>query len=473
MSDGLNSYSSPTLLSYISGLFSSLEPTRVYHSTVVLGAQLLAADAALLFALNPSEPTKPIGSLLSATDTPEGFIETVTATPSATGSAINQSAVAKLVQGFRVHVVSDVLDTATAATGFDRQIYLDYGFRSFVVVPILGKSELLVCLVLYYSTVKTLTKPELSAIATFAREAGIAIENARNYAAVSAAANKPSATARKKDILNINTLPADEIVQHLKQFESLANIGMLAASVSHEVNNSIDGIKNYLYLISSETAADHPHKEYLKLVNAELERTGKIIRQLLDLYKPTKAPYQEVNINELIEQTLLLLGKPLREKKYTVTLDLSPSLPAVKGSPDQLKQVLLNLCFNALQAMPNGGELKLSTRIDPNIPSRIQLSVIDTGSGIPEDKLPHIFEPFYTTKPGGTGLGLTVCKQIIQEHQGEIIVESKLHTGTTFHVYIPIWQPADKLDIPIFTDSASGADNLPILPSNAKENSRL
>ncbi|MDI6782537.1 MAG: ATP-binding protein [bacterium] len=447
------SYSSPTLLSYIAALFSNIEISAVQRSLVILSSQLLNADAAILLDADATDQTNLVPAILATTDLPEGFIDQLTAPiHPGTRAAYTQSAMVKIAKGFRISVVSDVLDTSTSATAFDRQIYVDYGYRSFIVAPILGKSELLVVLVLYFSTTKTLTKPELSGFATFCREAGIAIENARKYAAVAAAAAtamaKSSAAAKRKEAVDLSSLKADEVVQQLKQFEALANIGMLAASVSHEVNNSLDGIKNYLYLISSETSADHPHKEYLKLVEAELDRTGKIIRQLLDLYKPTKTPMQEVNLNEIIEQTLLLLGKPLRQKQYTVTLNLEKTLPVIKGVPDQLKQVFLNLFFNAIQAMPTGGELKITSRLAPDVPNRVEVLVADTGVGIPEEKLEKIFEPFYTTKPGGTGLGLAVCRQIIQDHQGEIMLESKLNLGTTLHIHLPLWAKVEKENEP-------------------------
>lgn len=467
-----NSYSSPTLLSYISGLFSSLEISAVQRSLVILGSQLMNAETAVLFGVDSTEANKLIIPILANTpDLPEGFINQLTTTIPGEDPAILQSSISKIAKGFRITVVSDVLDTSSPASAFDRQVYLDYGYRSFIVAPILGKSELLVVLVLYYSTVKILTKPELSGLATFCREAGIAIENARKYTTAVTAAAKPVPVSKRKEGIDLNSLRTDEVVQHLKQFEALANIGMLAASVSHEVNNSLDGIKNYLYLISAETAADHPHKEYLKIVEAELDRTGKIMRQLLDLYKPTKAPMQEVNVNEIIEQTLLLLGKPLRQKQYTVTLNLEKSLPTIKGVPDQLKQVFLNLFFNAIQAMPTGGELSITTHIAPDILNRAEVLIADTGMGISEDKLDKIFEPFYTTKQGGTGLGLAVCRQIIRDHNGEIALESKLNGGTIFRISLPLWTKLEKgNEPPVFYEQQKQKGSLKTTVTLPKEN---
>ncbi|MFB3897715.1 MAG: ATP-binding protein [bacterium] len=444
------SHSSPTLLSYVSGLFNSLEVAAVYRSLVVLGAQLMEADAAVLFGVHFSDTDKQLTPLLANTpDLPDGFINQLTTPPApGTNLPISQSAVSKLAKGFRITTVSDVLDTSTAATSFDRQLYLDYGYRSFIVAPIVGKSELLVVLILYFPTAKTLSKPELSGLSTFCREAGIAIENARKYADAVAVVAKSAQLAKRLHSIDLDALKSDEVAQHLKQFEALANVGMLAASVSHEVNNSLDAIKNYIYLVSAETAADNPHKEYLKIVETELERTGKIMRQLLDLYKPTKAPMQEINVNEIIEQTVLLIGKPLRQKQYTVIQDLDKTLPAVKGVPDQLKQVFLNLFFNAIQAMPTGGELKITTQIDSDNPNQAEIGIADTGVGIPDDKLNRIFEPFYTTKQGGTGLGLAVCRQIIRDHNGDIAVDSKLNQGTTFHIYLPLYTKQDKANEP-------------------------
>lgn len=466
------SYSNPTLLSYISGLFNSLEVSAVYRSLVVLGAQLMEADAAVLFGVHITDTDKLLTPLLAnSSDLPDGFINQFTTTPSGTNPSVSQSAVSKLAKGFRITSVSDVLDTSSAATAFDRQIYLDYGYRSFIVAPIVGKSELLVVLILYFPIIKTLSKPELSGLSTFCREAGIAIENARKYADAAAVVSKSAQLAKRLHSIDLDALKSDEVAQHLKKFESLANVGMLAASVSHEVNNSLDAIKNYIYLISAETAAENPHKEYLKIVETELDRTGKIMRQLLDLYKPTKAPAQELNVNEVIEQTVLLIGKPLRQKQYKVTLNLDKTLPAVKGMPDQLKQVFLNLFFNAIQAMPTGGELKVTTQINEDNPNQAEIIVADTGVGIAEDRLNRIFEPFYTTKQGGTGLGLVVCRQIIRDHNGEITVDSKLNQGTTFRIYLPLWSKLDKAnEPPAFFEQPKSKSSHKETVSSPKEN---
>jgi signal transduction histidine kinase len=244
------------------------------------------------------------------------------------------------------------------------------------------------------------------------------------------------------DLTKIRELERRTIEQQLFESEKLAAVGRLAASVAHEINNPLEAITNALYLVLSRTPEDDPNRRFLEIANRETGRVSAIIRQMLGFYR-SKAAKAPTDINLVIDETLALVERQLRQHRVTLRTELDRSVPPVPASADQIKQVLLNLFLNAQEAMPSsGGTLYVSTRLsrenDPEFLSGryVLVQVRDTGSGIPEDKLPHIFEPFYSTKgeTKGTGLGLWVSLGIVQNHGGQIKVRSRAGRGTTFTV---------------------------------------
>jgi two-component system NtrC family sensor kinase len=144
-----------------------------------------------------------------------------------------------------------------------------------------------------------------------------------------------------------------------------------------------------------------------------------------------------VSLNAVVEETLLLAAKPMSADNVRITTALDATIPGLLGDANALQQVVLNLLTNAREAMPAGGEVRIATGVDPERPGRLRLVVADTGPGIPAADLPHLFEPFYTTKPSGTGLGLAVSYGIVQDHQGTIDVDSTPGHGATFVLSFP------------------------------------
>jgi two-component system NtrC family sensor kinase len=214
--------------------------------------------------------------------------------------------------------------------------------------------------------------------------------------------------------------------------------------VAHEINNPLEAITNALYLVLSRTPEDDPNRRFLEIANRETGRVSGIIRQMLGFYR-SKAARAPTDVNQLLDETLALVERQLRQHRVALRTDLDRNLPLVPASADQLKQVFLNLMLNAQEAMGEGGTLYVSARLsretDPEFVSGryVLVQVRDTGTGIPEDKLPHIFEPFYSTKgeTKGTGLGLWVSLGIVQNHGGQIKVRSRPGRGTTFTVALP------------------------------------
>lgn len=226
----------------------------------------------------------------------------------------------------------------------------------------------------------------------------------------------------------------------LIQHEKLAAIGRLTASVAHELNNPLQAIQNALYLVSLEDSLSQQAREDLRVALNEADRMAGLIGRLRDTYRPRMGQnYEQVSLNEVIEDVYRLIETHMRHNQITFQTALDLELTPVTAMSDQIKQVILNLCLNAIEAMPQGGDLRLSTcrKRDENGQLGVQLTVSDSGMGIDAELLSTIFEPFFTTKQSGTGLGLAITYEIVQRHQGKIEVESEMGKGTTFKVWLP------------------------------------
>ncbi len=174
--------------------------------------------------------------------------------------------------------------------------------------------------------------------------------------------------------------------------------------------------------------------KFQKIVGGEVERVNLIVQQLLEFAKPVPPKLRPLNLAELTEETLAFLNQDLLKQGVEVTRNYATQAP-VLADPQQMKQVLLNLLLNSLQAINGQGWLTLATATQG---TEIVLTIQDNGAGIPPEALPHIFDPFFTTKPTGTGLGLAVSRSIIQEHGGRITVDSQVGRGTNLSIYLPV-----------------------------------
>jgi len=218
--------------------------------------------------------------------------------------------------------------------------------------------------------------------------------------------------------------------------EKLAAMGRLVAQLSHEINNPIYNIQNCLEALERRGNPADPNREFLTLAQEELSRMAALTRQLLDQSRPLSDAAQPVSVNAVAQRVLTLAGDDLASRGIRVDAELGAGLPQVVVHPEGIQQVLANLVNNACDAMPRGGTLRLSTRADADA---VEVVVEDTGTGIAEADLPHIFEAFYTTKPGvaGIGLGLFVSEGIIRGHRGRLSVESAPGEGSRFTVRLP------------------------------------
>jgi len=228
--------------------------------------------------------------------------------------------------------------------------------------------------------------------------------------------------------------------------DKMMSLGRLAASVVHEINNPLSGILNYLRLMSRILRQDsitedrkEKFQRYLSLVENETNRCSRIVSSLLSFSRMSPPAFESVQIGELLERCILLSQHKLELSDIRLEFSAPDNLPPVVGDFNQLQQCVINLIFNAIDAMPDGGNLSLSGHLDGDRRT-VTVIVKDSGRGIPDKDLPNVFEPFYTTKNEGygVGLGLSIVYGIIERHGGNITVESRAGKGTVFKLELPI-----------------------------------
>jgi len=233
------------------------------------------------------------------------------------------------------------------------------------------------------------------------------------------------------------------------QSERLASLGMLAAGVAHEVNNPLGGILALTGLTLEDLRPDDPNRENLEEVIRQTERCRDIVNRLLEFSRQSKTNAERVDINDILEKTLALIGKQSMFFNVTVVKHYDPDLPAVLADRSQFQQVFMNLLMNAVQAMNEHGTLTITTRRDAG-DENAEILISDTGCGIPQAQINRIFDPFFTTKASGqgTGLGLSIAYGIVTTHRGSIMVQSEQGKGSTFTIRVPaapVLEPATEL----------------------------
>jgi two-component system, NtrC family, sensor kinase len=234
----------------------------------------------------------------------------------------------------------------------------------------------------------------------------------------------------------------DELVKmqsRVAQSERLASIGMLAAGVAHEVNNPLGGILALTALTLEDLPSDDRSRENLEEVVRQTERCRDIVKHLLEFSRQSDVTIEEVDLNEVAEKTLGLLGRQSLFFNIDMVTDLDANLPHVLGDTSQLQQVFMNILMNAVEAMDQRGSVALSTRL-LEAEDMVEIAFRDSGCGIPAEHVDRIFDPFFTTgKNGqGTGLGLSIAYGIVTKHRGTISVESEVGVGTTFTIRLPV-----------------------------------
>ena len=245
-----------------------------------------------------------------------------------------------------------------------------------------------------------------------------------------------------------------ELERTLQQSEKLATIGQLASGLAHEIGTPLNIIGGRAELIKRKIKGREGEQKDLDIIIRQVERITKIIQQLLGFVRKKKPEQKSLNIKTLLQTTLDFLDHQIQRQGVKVVKGLKDNLPIVTGDSDQLQQVFLNLILNAIQSMPQGGELRIGASskwisregIEDGQREYVVVSVRDTGLGMEKEVVQNIFNPFFTTKDTGTGLGLMVSQGIVQDHEGWIEVESEIGEGSLFKIYLPAFQPEVKND---------------------------
>ena len=240
---------------------------------------------------------------------------------------------------------------------------------------------------------------------------------------------------------------ANELEQQLISSNRQLCFGEMLASFAHELSNSLQIIVGFTQDVLSSAKFSQPHHEDLKIVEKEALRCSEMIRNFLNLARPTPPDLVLSTIEPIIRNSLTLAQGYQDKSRIEVEVKLQPVLPQIRANSNQVHQALMNLFFNAADAMPEGGTLTLraaTSPVDPaladeNSPRELKIAVSDTGVGMNPDTLSKVFEPFFSTKPSkGMGLGLSICDRIVKAHGGRITVESKPGVGTTFYFHFPV-----------------------------------
>jgi signal transduction histidine kinase len=237
----------------------------------------------------------------------------------------------------------------------------------------------------------------------------------------------------------------------IRRSDRLASLGTLSAGMAHEIKNPLVSIKTFAQLLPERYHESDFRETFSSLIVHEIDRIDSLVNQLLRFARPAKPLLRPTHVHEVLAKTFQLVQHRLYQKEIKLNRTLEASLDTIRADSDQMEQVFLNFFLNAMDAMKRGGELTVETEIragdslvthllpeSENRHEALCISIRDTGEGIKKEDIARVFDPFFTTKDFGTGLGLSVVHGIIEEHGGQIEVESEVAKGTAFHIFLPL-----------------------------------
>lgn len=260
--------------------------------------------------------------------------------------------------------------------------------------------------------------------------------------------NKKGHTIGAIEVIN-DVTEIRELQEKLRLNEHLASIGELTAKLGHEIGNSLGGIRLFTDNLREELPAEDHRRQYINEILSEIDRLNASVVRLKEYSRPVSLEFKISNVNKIVDESLTFARDKIAGNGVLVKKHLNQELPDIFVDPDQLRGAVRNIIINAIQAMPDGGELTLSTQCRNG---NLELSVSDTGVGIPEDIRGKIFNPFFTTKkPSGTGLGLSIVYKAVRAHGGTIRCDSEEGRGTTFAIELPIRTAADDVDADVLS----------------------
>ena len=286
-------------------------------------------------------------------------------------------------------------------------------------IPLISKGQLIGIINLSQKFNKDIYYHEdIELLTTLSNQTSIAIENARLYEGL------------KKS------------KSYMRRADRLASLGTLAAGLAHEIRNPLVAIKTFTQLLPERFEDEEFRNHFTHIASAEVDRISSLITELLDFARPSDPKLAYEDINGILDGMILLVSTETKKKQINIIKNYAPDLPLIQIDREQIKQVFLNILLNSIEATPERGNVIVKTRsfVKPEGESYIQVEFTDTGRGIPAEHLEDIFTPFFTTKDKGSGLGLSISHQIVQDHRGYIDVESELNKGSSFFVNLPLKQ---------------------------------
>jgi len=346
----------------------------------------------------------------------------------------------QFARGFRIKVddsiAGEVVRTGEPfiASGDEASLKVKTGYlvKSLLYVPLkVGREIIGIMSVDNKVSNRPFADNDLYMLSALADYAGIAIINAQLYGEVKAFSEELEKKVEER------TKELQEAQTQLIQSEKLASIGQLAAGVAHEINNPLGVMLGFTQVMLKKLPGKDPFRKPLISIEREGLRCKKIIQGLLDFSRRSTPTLQPLDLNESVEAACKLIEHQITIDNVRLIKGFAPNLPGIEGDTNQLQQVFVNLIINAYQAMPQGGDLRITTR---TVGNQVQAIFADAGVGIRPEDLKHIFDPFFTTKEvgKGTGLGLSVSYGIIKSHGGGIEVDSQVGVGTRFVVSLPV-----------------------------------
>jgi len=324
----------------------------------------------------------------------------------------------------RPYIANDVTDDPLFLPRVDGGVDLEP--NAVLCVPLIVRGRVIGAIELINKLDGAFTEADLDLLQTMAGSVAVAVENAQLYSELADFAHE-----------------LERSQAQLIQAEKMAAIGRLAASIAHEINNPLQAIHNSLHLAAMEQLAEEKRWRYLAMAQGEVERLIEIVQRMLDFYRPSPGEVVKTDVNKALQNALAIAAKRLQHSHIHVHTRLAPDLPPVSAVSDQLTQVFLNIVINAIEAMSDGGDLRVGTLLSED-GEWVLVAFRDSGPGLTSEQIAHIFEPFYTTKPDGTGLGLAISYGIIERHGGTIEVSSQPGQGATFIVRLPVHPPQVK-----------------------------
>jgi signal transduction histidine kinase len=292
-----------------------------------------------------------------------------------------------------------------------------------VTIPLISKGRLVGMINLSHKFNKDIYAHEdIELLSTLANQTAIALENARLY----------------EDLKKSKS--------YIRRADRLASLGTLTAGLAHEIRNPLVAIKTFTQLLPERLEDEEFRNHFLTIASSEVDRISSLINELLEFARPSDPKLELEDVNSILDGMILLISTETKKKHVDIIKYYSNNLPRAKVDREQIKQVFLNVLLNAIEATPENGRISVRTRsfIKPGGDPYIQIEFTDTGYGIPREHLEEIFNPFFTTKDKGCGLGLSISSQIVQDHKGYITVESELNQGSSFFINIPVNQEHPK-----------------------------